>query len=322
MHKNKHFTLLLFIFLTVIIGKSHGQIDFRLHDEFFQKAKEDYTQWLSSTPMGKFLKVGKLDVYEDKIILTVNDKFLGDSMSRCDSLSGAWEALRSAYYTDNNQQLLHSAMLEKLAFQMDMEIDSTEIIIECPSSDYKLRIYGERDPDGYLTTRFKEKKTTNLATGILSFELDDMHDIFKTGKKTYTNKDAIDIYKVRRAISDFFYERYKTKGTWLWDAKIDTLNSHFNEFTYKITHIDGEVLKDMNYFEYHYINIKVNQTDEKFNIIWKFQAKYGGGLLYPPRQSSSDYHDIESSPYKELFEEYKDEMFKYLEDKLRKYNEK
>lgn len=308
--------ILTFTFLNVCMCVlSYAQQDLRLSSSFFQENKDEYQKWLSTNSIGDFLMLNNIDIFQEKIVVVLNSKHKGKF--ECDSLKGAWYGLRKKYYQDNSQPL-HTAMLEKLCFQMDISLDSAEILINCPDSLFCVRIYGERSYDGILTVRFEEDKVTSMGNDILKIHVNEMKDMYKSGQTKFENNPTIDIRKVRKSISDFFYNKYKTKGTWLWNAQIDTSRTHFNEFTYKITHISGEVLKDKNFFEYHYINVKIEQIGEVLTINWNFQAKYGGGLIYPPRENSGDYHDIENSPYKQELEEYQREMFKNLDEYLKK----
>lgn len=304
-----------FTFLYLCLyGSSFAQHDLRQSASFFQNNKNEYQAWLNSNSIGDHLMLDKINVFEDNVVVVLQSKHKGNS--ECDSLKGSWYALRKKYYQDNAQPL-HAAMLEKLCFQMDLPLDSAQIIINCPDSLFSVRIYGEKSADGILSVRFKEDKVSSMGSDVIKIGIGEMKGMYRSEQTKFENNPTIDIAKVRKSICDYFYNKYKTKGTWLWDAQIDTSRTHFNEFTYKISHISGEVLKGKNFFEYHQIKVKVEQIGEVITINWSFQAKYGGGLIYPPRDGSSDYHDIESSPYKAQLEEYERELFNYLDEYLK-----
>jgi hypothetical protein len=158
-----------------------------------------------------------------------------------------------------------------------------------------------------------------MGDGTISIPVGSLNDIFKTGNINVNSKFGIDMNKIKKSIREFFRENYENKGTdWAWKARIDSTYEYYNEFSYTITHISREVLKSHNYFELHQIDIKLIEGNNGVDILWTFQAKYGGGLIFPPRNDSNDYHDFEVSQFKDQFNKYQSILFKRLETHLGK----
>jgi len=307
---------LLFAYLWCCTFSLTAQHDLRHDYIFFYDRQNEYQQWLDTIHLGNFLHFEKISLQPSLLTIVLHSGFVGSQS--CDSLQAAWNQLREQYFLET-KQALHTTMLEKLCFQMDLPLDSAEILIHCPNSTFKIRIYGERIDGNRTVARFEETIDQGMGNGNIKIPVDNVRDIFRGGKAQIGQKAGIDIQKMRCVVGDYFYKKYQPKGTkWLWNARIDTSSSFYNEFTYKITHISGEILKERGFFEYHRVNVKIEQVEEILAISWNFQAKYGGGLIYPPREASNDYYDLETSPYKILFDDYQQQLFRQLEEQLRK----
>lgn len=305
---------LLTCLLCCSLGLS-AQHDLRRDAAFFRNRQYEYQRWLDANHLGNTFRVDDIFVQPDRLTIVLAPAF--SPPGACDSLQAAWYQLRERYYRDT-RQALHTTMLEKLCFQMDLPLDSAEIRIFCPGSTFRVRIYGERADGQRLAARFEENQDRGMGSGDIKIPVGEVREIYRGGKTLVGQKAGVDIRKIRRMVGDYFYQKYHQKGTrWLWNARIDTSSSFYNEFTYKVTHISGEVLKGRDFFEFHKINVKIEQIEETLTISWSFQAKYGGGLIYPPREASNDYHDLETSPYKSQFDEYQQLLFRQLEEQLR-----
>lgn len=307
----------LWILLLTSINPLLGQHDLSQDAVFFESRISDYQSWLVNMGYDRYMNVEKIVVGPDKLTLYLKNGFQGTG--NCDSLQAAWSQLRKQFYTDT-RQALHSVMLEKLCFQMDdLPFDSAEINLQCSGSKFSVRIYGEKMENGRIVARMEEIKDESMGSDVIHIPIEQVKDIYRNKQTKLNQKDSVDIRKVRRAVGKFFYDKYQYKGTkWLWTAKIDTTNTYFNEFSYKISQISGEILLGRNFFELHYINVKIEEVNKMLTISWSFQGKYGGGLIYSPREASSDYHDIETSQFKNLFDIYQKNLFRQLEEYLRR----
>lgn len=210
-------------------------------------------------------------------------------------------------------------MLSKMAFQFELPIDSAEITIGSVGSKYNIRIFGEREGASRITPRWEEFGDLGMGSGTIRIKVGQLNNVFQNGNTSLGDKPSINLPSVRRSIRSFFRENYENKGSdWIWSAKIDSTSEIYNNFTYVITHISREVLKSHNFFELHQIDITIAEGNDGLEVLWTFQAKYGGGLVFPPRDDSNDYHDFETSSYKEQFNNYQTSLFKRLEAHLNK----
>ncbi len=308
----KHLTLFLLISTSILMAQG----DLRNDLSFFQNRSKDYDKWLSGNELGRFLTLEKVDIYSDKVSLSLVSRYTGERSG--DSLRAAWAELRKAYYMTSKQDL-HVAMLSKMAFQMNLSLDSTEIIIHSIGSQYYIKIFGEKEGTWRITPRWEEFGDVGLGSGGIRIQVGQLNTVFQNGNISLGEKPAVNLPNIRRAIRSFFRENYEKKGTdWIWKAKIDSTSELYNDFTYTITRISREIIKSHNFFELHQIDITVAEGNDGLEITWTFQAKYGGGLLLPPRDDSNDYHDFETSDYKEYFNKYQASLFKKLENHLKR----
>ena len=308
--------LLLFLALLFSASILQSQNKDLRHDQlFFQNRSKDYSSWLSDNELGRFFRIEKVDVVSQKVTLFLLAKFTGEKAG--DSLRSVWKDLRRQYYHSNRQEL-HVAMLSKMAFQMELPLDSAEIILLVPGAKYSIRIYGERE-EVRVTARWEDFGDKGMGSGTIIIPIGQLNDILRNGNTNLGEKTGLDLPHVRRVVRAFFLENYVNKHTdWLWKALIDSTSEVYNTFSYTITHISREVLKSHNFFELHQIDITIAEGTNGLEISWTFQAKYGGGLIFPPRDDSNDYHDFETSPYKEQFKKYQTMLFKRLEAHLKK----
>ena len=232
-------------------------------------------------------------------------------------MRAVWSELRRQYYVQTGAEL-HVAMLSKMAFQMDLPLDSAEIVLFVPNSEYYIRIYGEREGQR-LTARWEDYGNKGMGSGNIKVPVEQLSDVFRSGKAKLDDSPGVDLARVRRSVRAFFRDNYQNKGTdWFWKARIDSTSAVYNDFSFTVTHISREVLKSHNFFELHQIDISIAEGMDGLEISWSFQAKYGGGLIFPPRDDSNDYHDFETSPYKYQFDKYQAALFKRLEAYLKK----
>ena len=298
------------------VGLLQAQNDLRKNQRFFQNRSSDYAQWLSTNELGRFLKFENTQVSSAKVIIFLSPKFTGDQAS--DSLRSVWKDLRKQYYNESQQEL-HFIMLSKMSFQMEISLDSLEIFIKANSSPYYIRIYGEKSQKGRARARWEEIGDQSMGSGNIRIPVGQLKEVFYCGNSSLNEKGKVDLPIVRRTIQNFFIENYINRGTdWIWKARIDTSSMNYNEFSYTVTHISREVLKSHNYFELHQIDIRIETVENSLEVFWSFQAKFGGGFIFPPRDDSNDYHDFESSQYKDQFKKYQMILFKRLEAQFKK----
>lgn len=318
-NKNAVRKILLFaLFFSFFAGSASAQVNFRRDWDFFSARQAEYQTWLTSNSIGRFFRVESLQPTPKRLILRLLPTFTGDQA--CDSLRSAWKALRDQYFRDTRQDV-HALLLEKLCFQMDLPLDSASILIHCPYSSYQVRIFGERSNDR-LTPRFQESEDVNMDSSVFPIPMGPLKSVYNGGGVRLGKKDGDvpgpNLAQARQAVSDFFDRHYPSKGSdWLWKARIDTSSLQYNEFTGYIAHINGEILKERNFFEYHRVHVKIEQVSDLLDITWDFAAKYGRNPIYAPHTNSNDYHDFEISAFKIRFEDYQRALFKKLEAELK-----
>jgi hypothetical protein len=127
----KHF----FIVLAIIAISSwvNAQNDIHQQEVFFKSRAKDFERWIDNNQLGNYFLVDRLNVDSNQVTITLLSKFEGEKSG--DSLRSVWKGLRRQFYIENKKEL-HEAMLNKLAFQMDLPIDSTQILIKSKSSKY------------------------------------------------------------------------------------------------------------------------------------------------------------------------------------------
>ena len=299
-------TILLFIAGT--LSAQHSLVDDK---DFFASRMLEYQVWLDSNGLGTFLKTNQVLVTPEKLTL-----YLAPAHAdlTCDMLQATWEEIGKTFdKTHRHKQLFHEKLLETWSVLTELPTDSMEIILRCNDPDkFNVRIYGETD--GRILA--DEQNMKALGSGTLSIPFDQLRDIHTGGRLDSLGKKRT-VRQVRLAVADYLLNvHYKGKGTpILYNVRIDTTLSFFNEFTWEYTHLSDEVIKDEGFYEYHRIKVQVQDRNEQIEITWQFTAKFGSGILFPPRRN--DYKLVETYyPGKE--KDYEEGLFKKIIESLQK----
>ncbi|MCF8247776.1 MAG: hypothetical protein K9J37_22025 [Saprospiraceae bacterium] len=288
-----------------------AQHDLVQNDSFFTVHMKEYQAWLDSNGLGIFFRTERLSVAPDKLMLYLT---AAPQVASCDSLQATWEEIGKAFDKAHfHKQLFHEKLLETWSVMTELPTDSMEIIIRCDDPSYfNVRIYGE--PGGRILA--DEQNMKALGGGIVKVPFNQLNTIHTGGRLDSLGRLRT-VRKVRLAIGDYLLNHhYKDKGTpILYNVRIDTSASYYNEFTWEFTHLSNEVLKDEGYYEYHRIKIEVQDRNNNLEVTWQFTGKFGSGILFPPRRN--DYKLMETY-YREDEKEYEADLFKKITEYLQK----
>jgi hypothetical protein len=286
-----------------------SQEDYRKYTSFFQTQEAEFQAWLDVNHLSGAFKTDGLLVEQDRVILYLTSP-AGDP--HCDSLQMAWKSWESQFNkTHRFRQLFHQKLLETWSVLAEVPAQHTEIIIRCPKAGlFTARIFGETD--GRVLVEENDLKA--MGGGIIGIPFGDLKDIYTGGRLDSLGR-RLSVRKVRLEVGKFIAKHYEGKGTpILYNVRIDTSASYFNEFTWEFTHLSHEVL-DAGYFEYHRIKIEVQERNNKLELTWQFTGKFGSGILFPPKEN--DYKLMETY-YKDDLEKYEQDLFKKITEHLKK----
>jgi hypothetical protein len=305
------FRLLWLIFLTCFLpclGASQAaaqpSTDLRQDKDFFQKKKTEFSQWLLLNHLAGIFKADSVAVSAKKVTLFLRPP--KDSKQVCDSLQCAWTKLEQANKKVNGQ-FFHERLLHKWAFLAEVRPDQVEVVIRCHEPAHFLaKVYCR---DGKVPVEQRSLRSSTVAEVSTPSSLQGINA--GENKLLVPNKKVNAVCgSARRYLANY----YKTKGTpILWNAKVDTSYTAWDEFVLEVTHLSHEICPD-GYFEYHRIYVKGLQKGDDVELSWEFQGKYGSGIIFPPRKN--DYKDMDLR-YKSNLEEYQKRLFKKLTDYLR-----
>lgn len=306
------FLSFLWVFLLTMgrVASLSGQSDLRQDSAFFVKQEQEYQRWLEANELDRTLRTDGVDVQSDRVLLFLT--FSGNS-SRCDSLQAAWDSWESQFNkTHRWRQLFHQKLLETWSVLSELSVDSTEIVVRCDGHGlFNIRIFGQAD--GRILAQGNQLRA--MGGGVIPIPFENLKDIY-TGGRIDSLSNKLTVRKVRLAVGDYLLNHwYKGKGTpILYNVRIDTTASYYNEFTWEFTHLSHEVLEE-GYYEYHRIKIEVQERNGQLELTWQFTGKFGSGILFPPRRN--DYKLMETY-YKEDMEAYEEKLFKKITEYLQK----
>ncbi|TAK44431.1 MAG: hypothetical protein EPO28_04890 [Saprospiraceae bacterium] len=305
------FTLLFLAFGFLLLPFiSFAQHDLRENQAFFNSQMKEYQTWLDSNDLGNFFKTERLLVAPDKLTLYL---FSASAKPSCDSLQAVWEQIGKAFDKEHHRkQLFHEKLLETWSVLTELPTDSMEILLRCDDpAKFSVRIYGEAD--GRILA--DEQNMKSLGSGTIEIPFNQLREIHTGGRLDSLGKKKT-VGQVRLAIGDYLRKFYKGKGTpVLYNVRIDTSMSYYQEFTWEFTHLSNAVLKDEGFYEYHRIKIEVQDRNDKLEVSWQFTGKFGSGILFPPRRN--DYKLVETY-YPGAEKQYEYDLFKKITEYLQK----
>ena len=287
-----------------------GQYDLRVDSAFFAVQEQEFQHWLEANEMDQTFRTDGIEVETGHVLLFLT--FAGDA-ARCDSLQAAWDSWERQFNrTHRSRQLFHQKLLETWSVLAELSVDSTEIIIRCDGQGlFNIRIFGQAD--GRILAQGNELKA--MGGGVIPIPFENLKEVY-TGNRIDSINRKLSVRKVRVAVGDYLLnEWYKGKGTpILYNVRIDTSASYYNEFTWEFTHLSHEVLEE-GYYEYHRIKIEVQERNDQLEMTWEFTGKFGSGILFPPRRN--DYKLMETY-YKDDMEAYEEKLFRKITEYLQK----
>ena len=300
----------LFMLVTGWPGLLSAQVDLRRDSAFFAAQEQEFQRWLEANELDQAFRTDGIDVQQDKVLLFLT--FSGDN-SRCDSLQAAWDSWERQFNkTHRWRQLFHQKLLETWSVLSELSVDDTEIVIRCNGKGlFNIRIFGQED--GRILAQGNELKA--MGGGVIPIPFDNLRDVY-TGGRIDSLSHKLTVRKVRMAVGDYLLNHwYKGKGTpILYNVRIDTSASYYNEFTWEFSHLSHEVLEE-GYYEYHRIKIEVQERNGQLELTWQFTGKFGSGILFPPRRN--DYKLMETY-YKDDMEAYEAKLFRKITEYLQK----
>ena len=288
-----------------------AQHDLRQDEAFFASQMQEYQTWLDSTGLDNFFKTERISVTPERLTLHLGSAAVPPS---CDSLEAVWEQIGSAFDKEHqHKQLFHEKLLETWSVMTELPTDSMEIQLDCGDpAKFNVRIHGEAD--GRIL--FDEQNQQSLGSGTITIPFNQLRDIHTGGRLDSLGKKRT-VRQVRIFIADYLRKvHYNGKGTpVLYNVRIDTSMSYYNEFTWEFTHLSHEVLEDEGFYEYHRIKIEVQDRNNQLEIGWQFTGKFGSGILFPPRRND---YKLMATYYPDKEKEYEDDLFKKIIEHLKK----
>lgn len=277
---------------TLVIGLLLGSItshaQFTESDSlFFVKATQSFQTWLSSTPSAETFQTKGFDANEEKVTLNLTMNTRAD-----------WLLLRTAYYKYCHRHI-GTEFLKRMAFDFETPIDSISILITATNEDYKTRIDFK---DGVIADSEVLPLNIDMKGSGGGHPIQEMA-AFSSPPVVLKNKSKEDIKDLKKRIMAHLQGHYEAKEQfWGRAAQVDILEID-NEFTIEVTNISKEVLDDflVGYFELIIIDIFIHQSGENIEIVYNFRAKYGSGIILPPRRAG----------YYEMTEEYPEYLERY-----------
>ena len=300
----------VFLLLCSWTGLGFSQVDLRRDSAFFAAQEREFQYWLKANEMDLTFRTDGVSVDAGRVYLFLT--FAGENPA-CESFQAVWDSWEKQFNMAHGfQTLFHEKLLQTWSVLSELSVDSTEIIIRCKGQGlFNVRIFG--GADGRILSQGNEMKI--MGGGVIPISFDNLKDIYTGGRSTNIDR-KLTVRKVRAAVGDYLLNHwYKGKGTpILYNVRVDTSASYYNEFTWEFTHLSHEVLEE-GYYEYHRIRIEVRERNDQLELNWDFTGKFGSGILFPPRRN--DYKLMETY-YKDDLEAYEKKLFRKITEYLQK----
>lgn len=301
-------SLLLLILCVFSMPKISAQPleDLRQDAAFFRKKLPEFRQWLSESGLDAVFVADSVAVSARKASLFLKPAFRGKHV--CDSMQSAWNALESSN-RQMNGQFFHDRLLRKWAFLAEVREEQAEVVVRCHEpAHFFARVYGQ---NGEIPV---EQRTLRTAAFLdLQVPTNALSSATPGDNATLVRNQRV--APVCAAAKRFFVQWYASRGTpVLYSARLDTSYSFEDEFVVEVTHLSYEACPD-GFFEYHRIHVSGLQKGDDVELRWEFQAKYGPGIVFPPRKNN--YKDMELR-YRTELEAYQRTLFRHLLNYLRR----
>lgn len=287
-----------------------SQFDLQRDSAFFAAQESEFQSWLKANDMDLTFRTDGVSIDSDRVYLFLT--FAGEDPA-CESLQTIWDSWERQFNMAHGfRKLFHEKLLETWSVLSELSVDSTEIVVRCKGQAlFNIRIYGRAD--GRILTQGNEMKI--MGGGVIPIPFETLKEVY-TGGRNSNIDHKLSVRKVRLAVGDYLLNHwYEGKGTpILYNVRVDTSASYYNEFTWEFSHLSHEVL-DEGFYEYHRIRIEVRERNDQIELTWDFTGKFGSGILFPPRRN--DYKLMETY-YKDDLEAYEKKLFRKITEYLQK----
>ena len=292
--------LLLLKILVLCPAKMQAQ-DYTSLSNYFHSKKETYQSWLQEVELQQYLKVVRLHVYEDALILELNINTLAQ-----DSSVAIWNRLKLDFM-ENNPISLEKRLFLKMAHTFDVAYEDISIRVrsettggEIPAVDGRIK-YNEET--GAIETKnflFRSEVTDTLT--LEKFRVNQQFVILDSIAldKTTAKKNKYEIYgRIRDRAREYFES--KPGAEHKFRAGIE------DPLTFEVKNIKEEVIsaKWVNPHELLYFTITVSQDEENLLFDCIIDGKYGSGLFFLTPTDAAN--------YAEMFPKYQKELKNYLQ---------
>lgn len=257
-----------FLIQTIIgIGQSSSSSDL----PFFKKQVVEFQKWIENSQIG-FLKVSNVTI-QDNGKLSIN---LSTTNQDPDSLYSIWLNTKRGFEREDIVQF-EERLLKVSSFLCDSEMEKTNILISNHSGTFQISIE-------YLDGRInvQEDIERKMVSELIKIDLSDLNIPKSILKDTIRNNS---IRAVRGNLSDFLIDYYKDKGTFFYEARIDTSYTFWNEFSYIVTCLSNEIIHE-GFFEFIRLDVVLSQSEKNLEILLEIQGKYAAALVCPEKRKS------------------------------------
>jgi hypothetical protein len=295
--KNNHYNMkkkqILIAAITCLIGfaypaGSFAQSDLRNDTAFFSSKTNHINFWLQDKGASQIFRFRNFEARKNRLIINLESVY----STQDSTLTALRKFNRILDSLDVNA--LEKSLLNMLSFELELGKDSLEIVLGSNIKGKKIIVsYENAKGVFYNTERFQGTGLEKNAVGSRDFKpiLIPIDEIAIPASSSVIVSNTLMLKDIRKSISDFLKEYYRTKGTFFYDAQLDVLKENSNEFTMEVTKLSKEILTDRNYFENIRIDVKLFKTANEIEIKYQIQGKYSGGFGFAPRRS--EYRNME-----------------------------
>ena len=282
---------------------ANNSTDLRQYEAFFKSQSNEFVQWLSQSGFKELTHFHETKVSSDKVVLIIGSSFNSD-----DSLKVYWKEIQKNYY-NTTRGLLADKILKQFAFLTDLDFSEAEIVIQGRQfAANSIHIFFKD------YTQITENFPNTMSPGNIQLPIEDI-TLESTEKLIkYQNSDVTLVKKLRRTISNFIRKYYEGKGARWYTANVDTTQTYYNSFTYRITCLNNEILKE-GYYEFVQFYVSIQRINNTISVSYDINGKFAAGV-FCPKQKEAIYKPIEGT-YPGKMEAYAKSMEQKLTEKLK-----
>jgi len=250
------------------------------------------------------MEVDRLEVQEDLLTLYLKSTYITD-----DSLKQAWLGLKKSHYQTHGETLSEK-LFDRCAFLLEVSPDSLEIILQ-GREHAKTRVHIFYDEYVQKEEAFPEI----YSGGTLTVSLDSVH--LASGKGKTQKEGEYTVKEIKEALYTYLTDYYKQKGSYWYNARVQTEREYAAGFTLRIRCLSNEATEF--YFESIEYEVKVMLRAKAIEVQYDIRVKYASGLMCPPFRKgfykSLDVRDPDAE------KRYADKMRQKLDSFIRGYNQ-